>query len=350
MASACLRDTASGSGTCLKRKAAASEDKCTLCLDGFDLTNNCQFGCGCRFHTDCVIQTLGIARAEKNNGSKVNGGRIGDTNALCPNCRASMLDMRDNLPYGLAKHLMREVDAVKIAIVNTLIKQAQVVDTVTKDGVRLAMGLEPQATFKEVSTKQAVLAIESKTLAFFFCGERRCRKAFCNLKQTCAASIQAEESGSKTACYVCEVKIRTALASKPWSYIPLDAILYCDRCETPCIRDGRRSTGNGTCSHVTCTSCQYEMCYVCGGRYDGWLETNSILPLHMRQQIPFCMRNLTDERTTRGKPRRFGKCMCRSVASGEVRSIDASVEIYLHGPGWEKLAHKFQMVEYVDLL
>ena len=53
----------------------------------------------------------------------------------------------------------------------------------------------------------------------------------------------------------------------------------------------------------------------------------------MRAQTPFCERNLDRQLTAAGKLRRFGKCMCRSIASEETRSDLVSSEVYSLGPG-----------------
>ena len=122
-----------------------------------------------------------------------------------------------------------------------------------------------------------------------------------------AAAAAAGANVGERQCYTCSL---TTLHINQWMQYDYENPRKCDAC-------GIAVELVSDCSHLMCT-CRHSMCYVCGGKYDGW---STFPDTPCTNSVPYCSRPSAEDAQL-GLKR--GRCLCRSRIALEASKKDAS--------------------------
>jgi len=281
--------------------------------------------CSHYMHMDCLEQYINTLNLDISN-SITNHERLPLRKLCCPFCsKGSLFEEVDYLPLFLSKIVKKMYRTVQRIIVKSLL------DHVTYNNFQPAIEVHKYfvALFGgEISLPHSTSVrsrinptIVNKVLygecdiVIYKCATENCKSVFCTTKGPC------NQPDTKQNCFSCIM----FPPIKKWRQKRV--ITMCDNCEA-CFEY------NYGCSHMICPNCSYEFCYVCGGKYNGWLTTQN----NFGPNIPFCQKNYCKEKNLQSNLKRYGMCMCRERCT---IGIVFDTMLFVEGFGYENLAAKF---------
>jgi len=258
-----------------------------------------------------------------------------DPHFHCPSCRTT--DTRMCMDHVGGKTIVKSFRTLMIKLIDD--GQA-----VRNPPPWLARGISELRSFvatRRRGTRPSVTAplqfVLPEGLDYFSCGT--CKTPYMEEHACCGGENENEDVARL--CHRCRPDVDTGL---PQWFVPY--VAYCDNCDTamsrcvrarlrpppfpfpfpfpfPCpfpsqccvgvqrvthtVTHTRRQEG---CSHVTCTTCRYEHCAICFGKFDNWLTT--ISSTNDVATMPFCFAPDANIGLNRNKkPFLFGLCGCR---------------------------------------
>ena len=331
------------------------DQNCPLCMEHLTADKLTELPCGHMVHMRCLSEmAAGLQSAMKTlwkDAGYLNYGSF----TSCPVCRTNLTDFSvlSQLPMVVSQSMTDFLSFAKRAVRNSGVEEQ---DERQQSAALSACALVGKTRLRATEEHRVVAGMCKRMLTdgdLRFTACNACRKAFVTMHGGgCGAND--DEVTPIFHCKPCLDKERRQNSHDlPWSHVPYSAHLegtmhLCDNCEAPVLRDpGSR----GACSHQTCPNCNYQFCYVCGGKYSGFLNTSHALT--SVSTIPFCAKPDPSRRNRAGHSFRFGRCKCTERIGRErearlsrgvdvlPRGLSLATSSEVSGYGHVKLAHPF---------
>ena len=313
------------------REKAALEDKrpsidsqCCICMEALfssqGFSGVVRFDCGHFLHSGCVEILAEQTKTEVNERNK-NKGRFSRLPGLCcPECRRFTIQQKpaptERMRLGLVAaerfwsrcsqdmHIMANNPRFRVPMTQELDSELMRSLMVRNDRNRLSTfefadkisTMVEQLDACVCSSEQcAISRLRNTSVPCYFVAPKICggedTRAYC---YGCRADSQVEASNNAG----------NRFQRMRWSRqdtTDVSKLPTCDNCGNGIIR----TVG---CSHFTCGACQYEWCFVCWGKFAGFLTVDD--RLDSVKSIPFCFPPDRSTLNRQGKPFRFGDCGC----------------------------------------